>query len=100
MSLEDSTGGSLMRIDENELVFSSTAWDVEFVGQTLTIRDAPRVISLRVCFKPPRDLHILAAKLPVAGGILSVTDDAIITPNGSTFSGCTGRDNGGGFSFR
>jgi trigger factor len=42
----------------NELVHASSLWDITFVGNTLTLREAKRALLLEISFLPPRTLSI------------------------------------------
>jgi hypothetical protein len=48
----------VVQVIDNELVFSAEQWDVEFKGQTLTIRHALRDVFVDMRFEPPARLVI------------------------------------------
>ena len=45
-------------IEENELIYKTDSWDVEFVGRTLTIRNGSRDLLVKVEFRPPSEVFI------------------------------------------
>lgn len=45
-------------IEENELIYKTDSWDVEFVGRTLTIRNGSRNILVKIEFRPPSEVFI------------------------------------------
>jgi hypothetical protein len=53
VQLFDAQNNLLLQVLDNELVYSVDPWDVEFVGKTLTVRNAPRDIFVGITFEPP-----------------------------------------------
>ena len=61
-------GGDIaLLIDKNEVIYSTDAWDVEFVGNTLTIRSAFRDILIRIRFRPPSTIDVLRMNVTYRG---------------------------------
>ncbi|ODQ84333.1 hypothetical protein BHQ17_27645 [Mycolicibacterium holsaticum] len=48
----------ILQVVDNELVYSTSPWDVEFVGKTLTIRTAQRDIAIEIRFEPPNRVAV------------------------------------------
>ena len=40
MNIFDESNKPILQIDENQLVYSTSPWDIEFVGRNLIIREA------------------------------------------------------------
>lgn len=84
---EDGLGLHLMNFDEynypvlsiehNQLVVGRSNWDVQFVGQVLTIRARRGTIGLRARFEPPARVVIDRARLRFNGVLTSVTSNGI-----------------------
>lgn len=53
----------LLVIHENALVYRTATWDIEFIGRTLTVREAARKILFEIEFKPPGEVVIERARL-------------------------------------
>ncbi|MYY10047.1 cell division protein [Streptomyces sp. SID4919] len=58
LTLRDAGGGDIVRILDNELQYALDSWDVEFSGNSLTIRRERRNILARISFRPPKILSI------------------------------------------
>lgn len=56
--LRDADGTEILRIDENEWRTPTTNWDVEVVGQLITLRRARGEVTLRLRADPPRALAV------------------------------------------
>jgi trigger factor len=68
--LLDLDGKPLLRIVDNELVLSTSNWDVEFLGSALTIRNGSGDIALALSFYPPS--HVSVARLKMSTQIASI----------------------------
>src|SRR5271169_5171702 len=83
-----------MAICENELVFSSRVWDVEFVGRRIIIREQMRKVLVDIEFNLPEGLRIRRGRLLWNGIELLVTENwAAILNNrallvGNSIVGC------------
>lgn len=51
------------QIVENELIYSTSPWDIELIGTTLTIREQRGKILLRIEFNPPNKIVISSGRL-------------------------------------
>jgi hypothetical protein len=54
----DKNDGIVARITDNELVYSTSPWDIELVGRNLVIREAERKILLDLLFEPPSQIKV------------------------------------------
>jgi hypothetical protein len=61
--IADETGRIVMTIVDNELVFSSWVWDVEFVGRRIIVREGLRKVLIDIEFNPPEGLRIRRGRL-------------------------------------
>lgn len=82
-------------IRDNAIVKLSGAWDIEFVGQTLTLREGPGQVTLRIEFVPPNIIRVDRAKIWFKGAYVDVapekitmTDGVQLGVSGCMFSGC------------
>ncbi|ORL41329.1 hypothetical protein A6F59_10910 [Prescottella equi] len=78
VQLFDDFNQPLLQIVDNELVYSVSTWDVEFVGTTLTIRAASRDIFLVVKFCAPDRLEIIRGRL-LLNGVRILIQNGIVT---------------------
>ncbi|MDD5700513.1 MAG: hypothetical protein PHU23_00565 [Dehalococcoidales bacterium] len=53
----------ILKIIENELVYDTKQWDIEWIGQTLTIREERRIILLQLIFNPPDGITISKGRI-------------------------------------
>lgn len=102
----------LLRLVGNRLAYRTDAWDIEFKGRLLTVREAARKISFEIEFSPPGQIIIHRARLLCNGVEILVRKSHIFVVNSSALlDGCTahgvpiglqiGRNDrglGGGFS--
>ena len=54
----DENNNCVLTILKNELVYSTLSWDIEFVGNVLTIRDKPGKFIIQIKFNPPNAVFI------------------------------------------
>lgn len=63
----DSDGALSLEIKDNEWFALSSNWDVEISGRTITVRDAPRHISLKLTAHPPDSLIVEKLDMLLSG---------------------------------
>lgn len=73
LHLRDRFNNTVLAVSNNELMLRTDAWDVEFTGGTLTLREAARRILLRIAFEPPNRVTISRAQLMCNGVLIDVT---------------------------
>lgn len=78
----------LVQIAESELVYSTSPWDVEFVGRRLTVRHGPGDIFVSMTFEPPTCVVVDRGRLWRNGVELQ------IAPTGLQIGGLTMSDCG------
>jgi trigger factor len=84
----------ILRIVENELVFRPIAWDIEFVGTNLIVREAHQKILLDMEFQPPNRIEIKRGRLLCNGIELLIGPGWMINSDGEsvfTYGQCVGR---------
>lgn len=87
----------VMRIVNNELSYTTSPWDIQLVGTTLTIREKVRKFLLRIKFEPPNKIFIEKARLLCNGVEILVDEDSIlITNNNTLIRGCKANNCHGG----
>jgi trigger factor len=75
-------GFPLVYIHENEIIYSvEKAWDVEFKGKTLTIREGKSKVLLKLRFDPPHRLSIIQGVIAYMGAIIFVFPKGIAVAN-------------------
>jgi hypothetical protein len=72
----------LLAVHDNAMVYRATIWDIEFVGPTLTVREAARQIIFEIEFKPPNSVVIERARLLCNGVEISVRKSHLFVVNG------------------
>jgi hypothetical protein len=98
-SFADETGANTLVIRNNEWAVGAHNWDVECVGQLITVRSGPGQVVLRLRQLPPSKLVVeqllmdfQGIKVRCGGGVLNLSMDGVrISSNrisGSTFMGC------------
>jgi hypothetical protein len=74
----DALNTPVLQIIRSEVVYSVDTWDIEFVGQILTLRSGPRNIQLRLRFDPTGVLSIDRAELYCNGIQASINGGKIV----------------------
>lgn len=77
----------VLQVVASEVVYSVDTWDVEFSGQVLTLRSAPRQIQLRMRFDPQGKLTIDRAELYCNGVRILVDGHSVVAGQQVTMSG-------------
>jgi len=78
VNLRDRSGDLALSIIDNEMIYSTGAWDIEYVGKTLTVRQAKGDIMFELLFEPPSSISMTRATL--------VRDDVTIKISPSVIS--------------
>lgn len=63
VNLRDRSGDLALSIIDNEMIYSIGAWDIEYVGKTLTVRQARGDIMFELHFEPPSSISLTRATL-------------------------------------
>lgn len=71
----------VLQILDNELIYSSEPWDIELVGNRLTVRAAARSIFIDIVFEPPATVRFLRGRLLLNGIELYIRPTFIILVN-------------------
>lgn len=72
--VRDKDGTAVLLVVENELVYSTDSWDIDFVGRQLTLRNAPGELHFQVRFDPPG--RVVISRLDITYGDVRVFVDA------------------------
>lgn len=75
----------ILQIVDNELVYRTEQWDIEWVGQKLTIREGHRKILLQLVFEPPNIIRITKGRILLNGIEILIGSDYIFCSNNSCF---------------
>jgi hypothetical protein len=76
-NIHNRSGEQVLLIEENEMVYSATQWDIEYAGQVLTVRQAHGDILFELRFQPPSRIDLTRANLAY--------DEVIVTVDGNGF---------------
>jgi trigger factor len=79
--LFDATNELVLQIADNELVYSSGPWDVEFVSTRLVLRAAAREIFVDMVFEPPNRVRLERGRLLFNGMELLLRPDFVLVVN-------------------
>jgi hypothetical protein len=63
VNLHDRSGNLALSIIDNEMLCSINTWDIEYVGRTLTVRQALGDIMFELLFEPPSSISLTRATL-------------------------------------
>jgi trigger factor len=77
MLLKDELNQPVLVVDRSELRIRADAWDVEFVGQTLTVRNGPGDIFLEMRIEPPSTVTIERARILSNGAVFMIGNEGI-----------------------
>jgi len=75
----------ILQIVDNELVYRTDQWDIEWVGQKLTIREGHRKILIQLVFEPPNIIRIAKGRILFNGIEILIGSDYIFCSNNSCF---------------
>lgn len=87
VQLFDEDNELLVQVVDNELVFSTDEWDVEFVGLNLTVRSAPRNIFVSMTFEPPSRIVIDRGRIWRNGIEITIQPSYVLVGKGMKMSG-------------
>ncbi len=80
----------IIQVVNNEMVYSTGKWDVEFVGQKLTIREAARRLLIVVRFEPPDRVVVERGQFFYNGIHVEVFERKLIVKNkNSSLTDCS-----------
>ena len=79
----------VLHINNNQLFYSVSPWDIQLVGKKLSIREAHRKILIEIEFQPPNKVVITRGRFLRNGvEILVRPTNILITNNSTLLSGC------------
>lgn len=81
-------GEVVLRIVDNELIFSASLWDVVFIGTTLTVRSALRGVCLQLTFDAPSTLILEKVSALLFGRLVTIDAMGTITVGTHFLTGC------------
>jgi len=77
----------ILQIVDNELIYDTSQWDIEWIAQNLTIREGRGRILLELIFSPPSEIVIAKGRLLRNGIELLIGKNYIFNTNNSNFFG-------------
>jgi len=90
MTLYGPSNEKLMRIKDNQLVYSVSPWDIELIGSNLLIRQASREVLLDLLFEPPSRVTVRRAQFLRNGVEVLIRPRYVLLVNtNNVFSGFT-----------
>jgi hypothetical protein len=87
VQLFDEDNELLVQVVDNELVFSTEEWDVEFEGRKLTVRSAPRNVFVGTTFEPPSRIVIDHGRIWRNGIEVTIQPTYVLLGEGNKMSG-------------
>ncbi len=89
----DQQGNRVLWINENELSYKPTPWDIELVGRTLTVREASKQFLLEIKFSPPNSVEVSKGRFSFKGHELLIDKHKVRHVNTEqSMSGCGTND--------
>lgn len=82
--LFDEANELVLRIADNELMYSAQPWDIELVSTRLVIRAAARDIFIDMNFQPPGGIEIARGRLLYNGIELYIRPEFVLVTNNAT----------------
>lgn len=90
---------TVLKVENSELVYTTDLWDIDWVGQTLTIRDGLREVILEMTLDPPDTISINRGTLHFNGVEINIGKDYIYCLNNRGFlTDCSVHGMGYGFA--
>ena len=77
VNLRDRSGNLALSIVDNEMLYSVETWDIEYVGKTLTVRQARGNIMFELLFEPPSSISLTRANLAYDEVVIDISPSAI-----------------------
>lgn len=87
LRLFDESNQLVLQVVDNELIYSVAPWDIEFVGNTLTLRTGLGEIFIVIRFKVPGQIYIPRGRLFYNGVEIEIWPDVIAVLNNATIFG-------------
>ncbi|MCE4957725.1 HNH endonuclease signature motif containing protein [Macrococcoides caseolyticum] len=81
MVLLDKFNIPILLIIDNQLTYSVDVWDIQFVGNKLTLREAHRKILFEIEFYPPNKVSIVKGNILFNGVKIDINPGIVITGN-------------------
>jgi trigger factor len=75
----------VLQIVDSELIYRAEQWDIEWIGQKLTFRQAQRKILLQLVFEPPHTIRMVKGRILFNGIELLIGADFLFCSNNSSF---------------
>lgn len=94
--LYDRFNNLILRIDNNALTYRPVAWDIQFVGRNLILREAQRQILLDILFEPPNRIVINRGHLLCNGVAIDISPHGISLNGRGRISRCSAENCPGG----
>ncbi|QRG77813.1 hypothetical protein [Citrobacter sp. R56] len=87
VNLFDRTNDPLLKIENNQLVYNVSTWDIQLIATTLTIREKARKILLELEFLPPNKIEIKKGSLFCNGVEFKINGDNVVINDAGIFGG-------------
>ncbi|MDR6922480.1 MULTISPECIES: HNH endonuclease [Chryseobacterium] len=90
IELQDPFGKLILKIVNNELVMNIGLWDIQYVGQRITIRESFYKIFIEIRFETPNTINFIRGKIFIKGKIITIhRENGLKLPCGGGFSNFT-----------
>ena len=91
----DESNKLILQISDSELVYDTNQWDIEWIAQSLTIRESKGKILLQLKFEPPGIIRFVKGRVLRNGIELLVGKDYLFNTNNRNFFGSIHTENCG-----
>lgn len=85
----DESNKVVLEILDNEIVYDAGQWDAEWVGQSLTIREAHKKILVKLTFNPPGEISVAKGRILRNGVEIMIGENYLFLTNNSNYFGGT-----------
>ncbi len=85
LQLFDQFNLPVINIYQNNLIYSASPWDIQFVGRTITIREESGKFLTRLTFEPPSKVTVDKGRFLYNGVEILVDSDYILLTNNNTY---------------
>ncbi|SPY31300.1 FKBP-type peptidyl-prolyl cis-trans isomerase [Photobacterium damselae] len=89
----DELNKPIVNIVDNEMIYDTNQWDIEWVAQTLTVREGKGKILLQLKFEPPGIIRFIKGRVLRNGVEFLVGKDYFFNSNNSNFFGSISTNN-------
>lgn len=88
LKILDENDNLVLLVEDNQVIYAPTPWDIQMVGRTLTVHEKSREFLIKIEFQVPDKIVVSRGRFLTNGYEVCVTPRyALLVNNGSTMSG-------------